>query len=90
MFSNSNPAFSRDLRRDSVPARVMARFIEERQETTTTTTTDCGPVVISCIFGVPGQACFTGVPSPPGTVTQCLINNCPEASAEITQCLGTI
>ena len=30
----SNPAFARDRRRDSVPASVMARFIEERQTVT--------------------------------------------------------
>ncbi|KAI0273019.1 hypothetical protein BGY98DRAFT_143816 [Russula aff. rugulosa BPL654] len=72
--------FSRDLRRGSVPAPVMARFIEERQQTTTTT--NCSTVVFNCLFGGTGLACESplGSPSPPGTFSQCLINNCPEAS----------
>jgi hypothetical protein len=86
----SNPAFARDLRRDSVPAPMMARFIEERQSVTTCSEVYPNKKEQDCIYNQGNlEACSTHVASTDTLeLALCLHSSCPKISWEVNECVA--
>ena len=88
----SNPAFARDLRRDSVPASVMARFIEERQTVNFVSGCPANPGPTDeekdCLFDQGNlQACQDTVANNDlQPLIDCLNGICPNNSAGVNIC----
>ena len=86
----SNPAFARDLRKDSVPAPMMARFIEERQSGTTCSEVHLNEKEQDCIYNRGNlETCSTQVANTDTLgLTLCLHSSCPKISLKVIECVA--